>query len=137
MWPYNIAQFATKPSAQCYTAAASHKAIQYQRVARNLSQMKGCLASGYPWVLGFTVYDSFESAQVAKTGIVPMPGPTEKVLGGHCVVAVGYDDSQQAFIMRNSWGTGWGMKGYFTMPYAYLLDVNLSDDFWTIRLVQQ
>ena len=136
-WPYNVGQFATKPSAQAFTDAAKYKAVQYQRVPRILSQMKGCLASGFPWVLGFTVYDSFESQQVAQSGVVPMPGPTEKVLGGHCVVAVGYDDSKQAFIMRNSWGTGWGMNGYFTMPYAYLLDVNLSDDFWTIRLVQQ
>ena len=66
--------------------------------------MKGCLASGYPFVFGFTVYDSFESQQVAKTGVVPMPAAGESVLGGHAVMAVGYDDSQQRFIVRNSWG---------------------------------
>jgi C1A family cysteine protease len=65
-----------------------------------------------------------------------MPGPTEKVVGGHAVVGVGYDDSTQHFIVRNSWGTGWGLQGYFMMPYAYLTDTNLADDFWTIRLVQ-
>jgi len=97
--------------------------------------MKGCLASGYPFVFGFTVYDSFESQQVAQTGVVPMPGSTEQVLGGHCVVAVGYDDSQQRFIVRNSWGADWGIQGYCTMPYAYLTDPNLASDFWTIRLV--
>ncbi len=98
-------------------------------------QMKGCLASGYPFVFGFTVYESFESEDVAKTGVVPMPAHTEKVLGGHAVTAVGYDDAQQRFIVRNSWGTDWGMKGYFTMPYAYLTDSNLADDFWTVRLI--
>jgi C1A family cysteine protease len=97
--------------------------------------MKGCLASGYPFVYGFTVYESFESPQVAKTGIVPMPATSEKVLGGHAVLAVGYDESSQRFIVRNSWGPTWGMAGYFTVPYAYLTDANLSDDFWTIRLV--
>jgi C1A family cysteine protease len=98
--------------------------------------MQGCLFSGYPFIFGFTVYQSFESSQVAKTGDAPMPAPGEQVLGGHAVLAVGYDDSAHRFIVRNSWGTGWGIKGYFTMPYTYLLDANLSDDFWTIRLVQ-
>ena len=98
--------------------------------------MKGCLASGYPFVLGFTVYQSFESDTVAQTGHAPMPGPNEQTIGGHAVLAVGYDDSQNWFIIRNSWGTGWGMQGYFTLPYDYLTNDNLADDFWTIRLVQ-
>ena len=98
--------------------------------------MKGCLAQGYPFVFGFTVYESFESQPVAQTGVVPMPASGEAVLGGHAVMAVGYDDSQQRFIVRNSWGNGWGMQGYFTIPYAYLLDSHLASDFWTIRLVQ-
>ena len=134
-WPYNIAQFTQKPAAQCYTDAAKYHAVQYQRVTQNLTQLKGCLASGYPFVFGFTVYDSFESRQVAQTGVVPLPGHTEQVLGGHCVVAVGYDDTQHRFIVRNSWGPSWGMQGYCTMPYAYLTDANLADDFWTIRLI--
>jgi C1A family cysteine protease len=134
-WPYDITKFASAPPPQCYQDARKYKAVQYQRLVQNLNQMKGCLASGYPFIFGFTVYDSFESQQVAQTGEVPMPGPTEQVLGGHCVVAVGYADSQQRFIVRNSWGTKWGMQGYCTMPYAYLTDPNLASDFWTIRLV--
>lgn len=134
-WPYDIAQVAKKPPTNCYKEAVQYKAVQYQRLLQNVNQLKGCLASGYPFVFGFTVYDSFESQQVAQTGIVPMPGSAEQVLGGHCVAAVGYDDSQQRFFIRNSWGTGWGMQGYCTMPYAYLTDANLSSDFWTIRLV--
>lgn len=134
-WKYDIAKFAEKPPQPAFKDAPLGKALQYQRVPQVLSQMKGCLASGYPFVLGFTVYESFEGDEVARTGVVPMPAATEKVLGGHAVVAVGYDDSSQRFIVRNSWGPGWGMGGYFTMPYAYLTDSNLADDFWTVRMV--
>ena len=141
-WPYDPSPYppnpllTQKPSVACYGEASKHLAVQYSRVPRTLNQMKGCLASGYPFVFGFTVYQSFEGDPVATTGEVPMPGPAETVLGGHAVLAVGYDDSSQRFVVRNSWGTKWGIKGYFTMPYPYLLDGNLSDDFWTIRLVQ-
>lgn len=134
-WPYDIARFSLKPSPGCYKDALKYKAVSYQRVVQAPSQLKGCLASGYPIVFGFTVYESFEGAAVARTGKMPMPAPSEKVLGGHAVLAVGYDDAAQRFIVRNSWGKGWGMQGYFTMPYAYLTDNNLSDDLWTIRLV--
>jgi C1A family cysteine protease len=133
--PYDIAKFAQKPAARCYKDAVKYKAVNYSRLVQDPNQLKGCLASGYPFVFGFTVYDSFESQAVAQSGIVPMPSPGEKVLGGHAVMAVGYDDAQQRFLVRNSWGATWGQQGYFTIPYAYLTNSNLSDDFWTIRLV--
>jgi C1A family cysteine protease len=134
-WPYDISKFTEKPPQKCYDDATKTRAISYSRVARNVNQMKGCLASGYPFIIGFTVYESFESQEVARTGVVPMPASNEQVLGGHAVMVVGYDDSKSRFIIRNSWGDGWGMKGYFTMPYEYLLNADLSDDFWTIRMV--
>ncbi len=124
-----------QPPQSCYDDAIQHKALSYQSINRNLADMKGCLSSGYPFVFGFTVYESFESDEVAGTGNVPMPSPGERVVGGHAVLAVGYDDDEGMFICRNSWGDGWGDAGYFYMPYAYFLDDNLSDDFWTIRLV--
>ncbi|HUI30937.1 MAG TPA: C1 family peptidase [Candidatus Acidoferrales bacterium] len=131
-WPYNVAKFAAKPSAKCYKDALQHVITSYQRIL-TLDEMRSCLAGGFPFVFGFTVYESFESQQVAQTGILNMPQPGEKVMGGHAVVAVGYDDSQKRFIIRNSWGASWGQRGYFTMPYDYLADRNLSDDIWTIR----
>jgi C1A family cysteine protease len=136
MWPYLIARFKTKPSAACYAEGAKHTAVSYQRLVQSLSQMQGCLASGYPFVFGFTVYESFETNTVARTGHVPMPASGEHVLGGHAVCAVGYDIKRRWFICRNSWGTSWGMRGYFTIPLAYLTDADLSADFWTIRLVE-
>ncbi|MGO9480738.1 MAG: C1 family peptidase [Candidatus Kryptoniota bacterium] len=131
-WPYNISRFAAKPTAGCYKDAIQHKITTYHRIL-TLNDMRTCLAGGFPFVFGFTVYEGFESQQVAQTGIVDMPKPGEKVLGGHAVLAVGYDDSQQRFMVRNSWGSSWGQQGYFTIPYEYLSDRNLSDDFWTIR----
>ncbi|MCW3474147.1 C1 family peptidase [Limobrevibacterium gyesilva] len=135
-WPYDITKFAKKPPASAYTDAKRHQVVSYSRLLNTVQQMRGCLAAGYPFVFGFSVYASFESQQVAQTGVVPMPQPSEQQIGGHAVLAVGYDDTQQRFIVRNSWGTGWGMQGYFTMPYAYLTDNNLADDFWTVRMIE-
>jgi C1A family cysteine protease/GH25 family lysozyme M1 (1,4-beta-N-acetylmuramidase) len=129
------AKAAARPDQRCFDIAIGHRALTYQSVNRNLADMKGCLASGYPFVFGFTVYESFESAEVGNTGIVPMPTAGESIVGGHAVLAVGYDDESRIVICRNSWGDKWGAKGYFYMPYAYLLDDNLADDFWTISLV--
>lgn len=135
-WPYDIQKFTIKPTSSCYQDAKKYQAVQYQRVPQMLNQFKGCLASGYPFVFGFSVYDAFESEAVAKTGVLSLPGPKEKLIGGHAVVCVGYNDTKQVFIVRNSWGSGWGMKGYFTMPYAYLTDSNLADDIWTVRVIE-
>ena len=136
-WPYDINKFADKPGPQAYKDATKCEAVGYQRLdSSNLMQLKGCLASGYPFVFGFTVYDAFESPEVAKSGVLNMPGPKEKVQGGHAVLCVGYDDPSQRFIVRNSWGKDWGQKGYFTIPYTYLITNNLADDFWTIRILK-
>lgn len=132
MWPYAISKFKNKPSSSCYKDALNHQITSYHRIL-TLDEMRACLAEGFPFVFGFTVYESFESQQVAKTGLVNMPKKGERSLGGHAVMAVGYNDTKKRFIVRNSWGTDWGVKGYFTMPYAYVADRNLSDDFWTIR----
>lgn len=135
-WPYIVKNFSEQPPPICYQAAEQNKVSQYSRLVQSLAQLKGCLAQGYPFVFGFTVYDSFESQDVAQTGMVPMPDlGREQVLGGHAVLAVGYDDGEQRFIVRNSWGPGWGKGGCFFMPYAYLTDSHLADDFWTVRLV--
>jgi C1A family cysteine protease len=136
IWPYDITRFAAAPPQAAYDDARSHTVAAYQAVVRNLTQMKGCLAAGYPFVFGFSVYESFESQAVAQSGHAPMPGPGEQLIGGHAVMAVGYDDANQWFIVRNSWGTAWGMAGYFTLPYSYLVQQSLSSDFWTIRVVQ-
>jgi C1A family cysteine protease len=136
LWPYRIPRFRTRPATAAYNDGEAHQALVYQRLIQSTDQLKGCLAEGYPFVFGFSVYESFEAGEVARTGRVPMPRRGEALLGGHAVLAVGYDDPQQRFLVRNSWGSGWGRSGYFTMPYHYLLSDGLSDDFWTIRMVE-
>lgn len=135
LWPYDISKFANQPPLSCYQDAQQHKSIVYMRVMRNLLQMKGCLASEYPFIFGISVYESFESPDATHTGVIPMPAQGENLLGGHALLCVGYDDTKSCFIFQNSWSDGWGDKGYGYLPYQYLLDPGLSADFWTIRKV--
>lgn len=130
MWPYVIKKFDDKPPAECYEAALERRIESYHRI-NSLGEMRACLAEGYPFVFGFTAYESFDTDRVKKTGIVNMPGNNEVAIGGHAVMAAGYDDKSARFIVRNSWGSGWGAGGYCTMPYDYL--EKLGGDFWTIR----
>ena len=131
MWPYVIKKFSTKPPAKVYKAAALRKVSQYKRVDNSDSaNLKMAIASGFPVVFGATLYESFESRAVEQTGRVPMPKKDEKTIGGHCMVIVGYQSTD--FIVRNSWGTTWGDKGYCRIPQAYLCNTDLADDFWII-----
>ncbi len=136
LWPYHESNYAERPPAQCYKVGKMHPAVQYSRVMQDLGQLKSCLAAGFPFVFGFTVYESFESDAVAESGVAAMPGSSEDAVGGHAVLAVGYMDSLNRFFVRNSWGADWGLNGYFTLPYEYLENSDLAADFWTIRMVK-
>ena len=132
IWPYDIEEFTRMPTPAAYKEAELHKIISYHRL-NGLNDMLSVLAGGLPFVFGFSVYQSFESEEVSKTGIVPMPKRNEQQLGGHAVVAVGYTLADQRFLVRNSWGNSWGMGGYFTIPFGYLTHRGLASDFWMIR----
>jgi C1A family cysteine protease len=133
-WPYNEDATFTPPAGACFAEAGLHKIVSYSAIDNaNIHELKSCLARGLPFVFGFMVSDSFESEEVAATGIMKMPLPNENFVGGHAVMGVGYDDDKQVFIVRNSWGTEWGDKGYFYMPYAFISDPNLAKDFWVIK----
>lgn len=135
LWPYDIRRFTRKPAAGCYTEAAAHQVTAYQRLD-TLAEMKACLAMGLPFVFGFSVYESAMSATTGRTGVIRLPKADEELLGGHAVLAVGYDDRTKRLLFRNSWGTGWGRKGYGELPYGYLESRDLSDDFWAIQATE-
>jgi C1A family cysteine protease len=140
LWPYDVRKFTQRPPPACYSAAQKDRALIYRPVAQTAQALRGCLAHGYPIVFGFTCYPGLDSNEVADTGMLPMPGPHESPIGGHCVVLMGYDDEggrspARHFIVRNSWGPDWGDEGYFYMPYEYIQRADLSSDFWMCETV--
>jgi len=145
LWIYDPTKFAVKPPDNIYREAKKAKAIKYYRIDLSSDQapedrvnhLKRALINGFPFVFGIMVYESFESDQVAFTGIVPMPQSGEQLLGGHAVCAVGFDDTQDNgyFIVKNSWGPNWGINGYFYLPYGYVADPNLASEFWIVQTV--
>lgn len=136
LWPYVVKNFKKKPPQAAYTDGLRHKVIEYRRIDNTkINDLKSCLSSGFPIVGGFSVYESFLSTSVSQTGIVPYPAINERMVGGHAIMVVGYNDSTQRFTCQNSWGLDWGDRGFFYMPYAYFVNPNLADDFWTATLV--
>jgi C1A family cysteine protease len=131
-WQYKQTLLFNKPTVTAFKEALQHCISEYLKV-QTLVEIKQCLAQGYPVAFGFSVYESFESPEVARSGQMPLPAANEQMLGGHAVLAVGYQDATQTLIVRNSWGTEWGDNGYFYMPYAYIEKLKLAQDFWTIR----
>ena len=141
-WPYDIAKFDVEPSAFCYAAGSNYKTVKYFRLsppgttpAQTLQNIKTYLAAGFPSMFGFPVYPEYDNP--TPGGLIGYPGPSEKPRGGHANVAAGYDDTLNigndvgALLVRNSWGTGWGLGGYGWLSYQYVLR-GLATDWWSL-----
>ena len=126
---------ATQPDQASYRDAKRHVITSYQRLTPTLSQLQGCLAAGFPFVFGFTVFDNWYSKN-PQPATIPLPSANDRAIGGHAVMCVGYDNATNLFKIRNSWGANRGQQGYFFMPYAYLTSGNLAADFWVINAVK-
>ena len=132
-WPYLIEKFTIKPNYNCVRRGKEHiKGLTYFSINQYEQELKSVLFKGFPIICGVLVYESFESNESLKTGNIPMPHSSEKCFGGHCILLIGYDDNLRQFKFQNSWGTNVGNKGYFTLPYEYILNPELSNDFWAI-----
>jgi C1A family cysteine protease len=135
LWPYLVRRFRRPPPLRCYHPSQLHRAISYYRVRRAISQLRACLAEGFPIVMALAVHRSMMAPQVRRTGVVPVPTYHDPLRGGHAVLAVGYDHVKRLITFRNSWGTAWGDRGYGYLPYAFFASPSLTWDFWTMRRV--
>jgi C1A family cysteine protease len=135
-WPYNEETLYAEPPETCYQSAKKLVLMEYRRVDNTaMDSLLAALTIG-PVVGGFTVFQSFESDYVQSTGVAPMPDLTlEMAVGGHAIVVAGHDLDKQVLLVRNSWGTGWGMDGYFTVPLLYFMNGSLADDFWLMQKI--
>jgi hypothetical protein len=131
LWPYDTDRFRDQPPQEAFDEAQQHRIDEYHRVPVDVLAFKTCLAEGFPVVFGTDIFQSFEKD--GHHGNVSMPRRGEKNLGGHAMLCVGYDESRQVFIVRNSWGTKWGDRGYCYFPYDYLCNEEYTTDCWTIR----
>lgn len=142
-WPYHTTKFNDEPSAFCYSFAQNYQAVQYYRLdpvssspSASLKTIKNYLAAGLPSMFGFSVYSSIPGMDDGK-GEIPFPAKGDTLEGGHAILAVGYDDNKKigkdkgALLIRNSWGTRWGVQGYGWLPYSYV-EAGLADDFWSM-----
>ncbi len=130
-WAYDVNAWDQQPPQRCYDAAVKFEVLDYQSVDNTVrNDMLAALSLG-PIIIGFSVASSFESAEVARTGIYT-PKPTEDIEGGHCVLIVGSDPAADRYICRNSWGESWGMNGHFTVPRPTFEDPDVADDAWRL-----
>lgn len=136
LWDYNPAKFRNEPPSPCFVEGLKNRINSYESIDNtNLFMLQQCLAKGNPIVLGFSVYESFESEETARTGIVQMPDRSESFLGGHGVAMYGYNIPEKTFKVANSWGESWGDQGYFHVPFEYFTNPNLASDFWAVDAV--
>lgn len=143
VWPYDLSQFTVKPPDSVYQQAKKYEALAYERilVGGPGAPMRTAISMGLPIVFGMPVPDYFEQGWDPATQPLPVPGPNANIIGGHCMVVVGYDFSLQrfrvpVFKVRNSWGPSWGEAGYCYLDYRWFAaDQSLASDMWVVQKV--
>jgi len=133
-WPYFVNKFAVKPPETCYQEGLNHQTILFKSIDKgDINAIKDAIACGNFGGFGIPVYESFESAEAAKTGIIPMPNRCKEKLYGYHAVAWGAYDEKYLWC-ANSWGPGWGHKGYFALPWSFVK--KYASDIWVLYSVE-
>jgi hypothetical protein len=162
-WPYVESKFAVKPYLKSlgptiagYEALASlpsdNVLLSSSYLANPKTDYRACIGlRKQPFLIGFTVFDSFDGEQITKTGIMPMPQPGEKENGGHAVTVIGYDWDfhnnpvalrsgldvnklpTKMYEVQNSWGSAWGDHGRFWMPAEFMENPAMANDAWDLQ----
>lgn len=145
LWPYDISKFKDTPPPEYFAAAQKDLALIYARATLTIHSIKTLIYNGFPVVFGFSVYSSFEQSENMSQGLMPMPAHGENMIGGHCTVWTGWDDTLSipspagtttgAMETRNSWGPNVHDHGYFWMPFPFVTGGDCSDA-WTIRMLK-
>jgi C1A family cysteine protease len=136
LWPYITKRFSVKPPKVAYEAAEHHASLTYYRLPQDEYHLRACLAEGYPFVIGISVYSDFMSGRVGAGGAVHLPRHGEAFLGRHAILIIGWNSKRRMFKFRNSWGYDWGDNGDGYVPLDYLLNRDLAADAWTLRDVE-
>ena len=138
-WPYDLSMLFVAPTVTAMADSLRVKLVDATAIDNDHDTIRGCLAQGFPILIGVSVYDSFEAAfQQGEHGDVPMPNTsTESLLGGHALLLVGYDDNKKQYTFKNSWGDAVGDGGYGTFPYAFIEDSTLTSELYELRRIAQ
>ena len=138
LWPYQEDMLTNEPPPACYADADGHKITKYERLEQEKHQLRACLKEGFPFAFVCHLYESFY--EIGEDGVMPLPS-YEELDGGflelHALLCVGYNDNTECFTILNSWGEDFGDRGYFYMPYRYMMDYEESFDLWKISEVAE
>jgi C1A family cysteine protease len=135
-WPYSPMRYRNRPPVHAYKAARAHAGLTFEQLEQDERALKDSLSEGAPFFLCLRLFPSncedFDRGETALTGRLALPRPDEAPIRNHAMLAVGYDDASSVFVLRNSFGRGWGREGHLFLPYEYVLDPERAYAFWRV-----
>ncbi len=136
-WPYDEAKCKVKPEDPCYESALNFSAISYARTGFG-GDAKSAVAAGLPIVFGTSLPGEMLQVEGALTGMIKRPegGWPPIPNSGHAMVIVGYDDGRNAWLVRNSWGPGFGEGGHVWIDYDVMTHYSHPHGFWTVGAIE-